>query len=66
MKIFLTILQGIIYTGLFIIWWWGIDENNGLIAIGLPVAVITYWIATDKSRGGPDEPRIGGPFDGGG
>ena len=63
-----SFLQIIGWGGLLFFWFWGCGENNGWIAIGVPVFVVFYAAATGNEngpRGGHREPRIA-PFDGDG
>lgn len=61
LKSIISFLFGI---GVFAFWIWGIDQNIGIIAIGLPILVIC-WSASQGGSGNSNDPRIGGPFDGG-
>jgi hypothetical protein len=68
MKHYLNLLQFLGWSGLLVFWFWGCGENNGLIAIGVPVFVFCYAAAKGSDGGGGlvrNEPRVS-PFDGDG
>jgi Co/Zn/Cd efflux system component len=67
METFRDTLKWIWALAILAFWLWGIDNNDGLVAIGIPVVIFCYALATsNESKGGnSNEPR-GGPWDGDG
>lgn len=61
MKSFFQFLFGL---GIFTFWLWGCENNDGLVAIGIPVAVFCYAASKGKDDGGhgSSEPRVA-PYD---
>lgn len=64
MKNFLLLL---LFFGILAFIGWGIQENNGWTILFGIIAFFAYgYCVSDDSKGGPSEPRIGGPFGGDG